>query len=431
MHMPEEESGAMHIAAVHTVTSAHEAASLATSPLHDPQQAYNYYKQIFQGRLLPLAYIDLDLLDQNIRQIAARAGGKRIRLASKSLRSVAILRRILAADNCFQGIMCFTAAEAVYLASQGFDDLLIGYPVWREQDIEVVARTVATGAQITFMIDSLEHIEQIENVARRQGVRLPLCLEIDMSIDIPGLHFGVWRSALRTPDQIRAIIKRIQTSSHVWLDGLMGYEAQIAGVGDNLPGQLVKNALVRRFKLRSQREVAERRAALVDFIQQQGLTLRFVNGGGTGSLATTSIEEHVTEITVGSGFYAPVLFDYYRNFRYQPAAGYAIEIVRHPQPSIYTCLGGGYIASGGVGPEKQPQPYLPAGARLDPLEGAGEVQTPIHYKGAIPLSLGDPIFMRHSKAGELCERFTHLSLVANGTIVDEVTTYRGDGICFI
>ena len=152
---------------------------------------------------------------------------------------------------------------------------------------------------------------------------------------------------------------------------------------------------------------------------------------GTGSIVTTGAEAGVTEITVGSAFYAPALFDYYRAFRYQPAAGYAIEIVRHPRPSLYTCLGGGYIASGSVGPEKQPQPYLPHGARLVPLEGAGEVQTPIRYTGKIPLHPGDPVFMRHSKAGELCERFTHLLLVANGAIQEEVTTYRGDGQCFI
>src|SRR5579884_1712471 len=171
--MSEDESAATHGAAVHAVTSAHETTVPAISPLGDPQQAYNYYKQIFQGRSLPLAYVDLDLLDQNIRLIASRAGGKRIRLASKSLRSVAILRRILAADNCFQGIMCFTVHEAIYLAEQGFDDLLIGYPAWHEQDIEAVARVVATGTQITLMIDSLAHVEQIEKVAQRQGVRLP------------------------------------------------------------------------------------------------------------------------------------------------------------------------------------------------------------------------------------------------------------------
>jgi D-serine deaminase-like pyridoxal phosphate-dependent protein len=94
-------------------------------------------------------------------------------------------------------------------------------------------------------------------------------------------------------------------------------------------------------------------------------------------------------------------------------------------------LGGGYIASGGAGPDKLPQPYLPPDARLNPLEAAGEVQTPVHYAGDIALGLGDPVFLRHSKAGELCERFTHLLLISNGEVVDEVTTYRGDGQCFL
>jgi len=405
--------------------------SVTPATTHERLRDYAYYKGIFGGRPMPFAYLDLDLLEQNIRQVVTRAAGKRVRLASKSLRSVAVIRRILASDPCFQGIMCYTALEAVYLASQGFDDLLVGYPAWNEQDLAAVARTVAAGAQITLMVDSLEHVEQIEAAAAHHGTRLPLCLEIDMSMDLPGLHFGVWRSPLRTPEQARPVIERIMASPHVWLDGLMGYEAQIAGVGDNFPGRGAKNTVVQGLKRRSVREVAARRAALVELVEKCGLSLRFVNGGGTGSIATTRVEPVVSEITVGSGFYAPALFDNYRDFRYQPAAGFAIEIVRRPHPSIYTCLGGGYIASGSVGPEKQPQPYLPRGAQLDTLEGAGEVQTPIRYDGTIALKPGDPVFMRHSKAGELCERFKHLLLVADGAIVDEVTTYRGDGQCFI
>jgi D-serine deaminase-like pyridoxal phosphate-dependent protein len=398
--------------------------------------SYLYYKEVFGkevfgNRPMPFAYLDLDLLEQNIRQIVTHAGGKRVRLASKSLRSVTVLRHILAADTCFQGIMCFSAMEAAYLASLGFDDLLIGYPAWNEQDITAVALAVAAGTHITLMVDSVEQVKQIEAVALRHDVRLPLCLEIDMSMDLPGLHFGVWRSPLRTPEQACPVIEEIMSSPHVWLDGLMGYEAQIAGLGDNFPGKRAKNALVQGLKRRSIHEVAARRAAIVELIGLYGLSLRFVNGGGTGSMASTREEPVVTEITVGSGFYAPTLFDNYCDFRYQPAAGFAIEIVRHPRPSIYTCLGGGYIASGSVGPEKQPQPYLPTGAQLIPLEGAGEVQTPIKYEGEMTLKLGDPIFMRHSKAGELCERFTHLLLVQRGAVVDEVTTYRGDGQCFI
>ena len=394
-------------------------------------ETYDYYKKIFAGRPMPFAYVDLDLLEQNMRQILTRAQGKRIRLASKSLRSITILQRILASNSSFQGIMCYTAREALYLASQGFDDLLIGYPAWNEQNITAIAQATTKGASITLMVDCIEHIERIEALAQRQGARLPVCLEIDMSLNIPGLHFGVWRSPLHTPEQARPLIERILASQHVRLDGLMGYEAQIAGVADNVPGQRVKNTFVRMLKRRSRQDVAERRAAFSALIKTYGETLRFVNGGGTGSIATTAQEEGVTEITVGSGFYAPMLFDYYRDFHYQPAAGFAIEIVRHPQPTIYTCSGGGYIASGATGREKLPQPYLPPGAMLDPLEGAGEVQTPIRYKGSVQLRMGDPIFLRHSKAGELCERFTHLLLVSHGTIVDEVTTYRGDDQCFL
>ncbi|HTK10681.1 MAG TPA: amino acid deaminase/aldolase [Ktedonobacteraceae bacterium] len=393
---------------------------------------YQYYKEVFAGQRMPFAYIDLDLLEQNIRQIATNASDKRVRIASKSIRSVAILKRILAADARFQGIMCFTAQEAAYLASLGFADLLIGYPTW--QDIDVVARAIAKGAQITLMIDSIEQIKQIEQVAQQYEVTIPVCLDLDMALDLPGLHFGVWRSPLRTTAQMRPIIELIIASPHVQFDGIMGYEAQIAGLGDHYKGQAAKNRLVRTFKKRSQREVARRRAETIDLVNSYDLPLRFVNGGGTGSLHTTREEPGVTEITAGSGFYAPALFDHYRDFRYQPAAGFAIEIVRQARssnPPIYTCLGGGYVASGTAQPDRLPQVHLPHGAQLVSLEGAGEVQTPIIYPGPLALKPGDPIFLRHSKAGELCERFTHLLLVSNGKIVDTVTTYRGDGQCFL
>jgi len=392
---------------------------------------YVYYRDIFRGRPMPFAYLDLDLFEENIRQIASRTGGKRIRVASKSLRCLPAIRRVLEADPCFQGIMCFTAREAVYLAGRGLRDLLIGYPTYNADDLGAVAQATVEGAQITLMVDSLAHIDQIERVARQYNTRLPLCLDIDMSVDFPGLHFGVWRSPLSKPEDVRPLLERIKDSERVWLDGVMGYEAQIAGVGDQVPGQAAKNALVQQFKRRSLGIIAERRKEVVELVRTSGIELRFVNGGGTGSELTTRNEQVVTEITVGSGFYSPGLFDSYKDFRYQPAVGYAIEIVRKPVPGTYTCLGGGYAASGSAGRDRLPQPYLPKGAKLTSLEGAGEVQTPVIYKGEHRLELGDPIFMRHAKAGEVCERFTHLIFVQGGQIVDEVATYRGDGQCFL
>ncbi|HEX6543891.1 MAG TPA: amino acid deaminase/aldolase [Ktedonobacterales bacterium] len=412
-------------------------AETAVSPTASPRASasiirdYDYYRRAFAGHSMPFAWLDHDALDENIRAIAGKASGKHIRIASKSVRSVAVLRRIFAASPVFRGLMCFTAREAAWLAGQGFNDLLIGYPAWHPDDLTAVARAVADGAHITLMVDSVAHVEQAEMAARQHAVRLPLCLEVDMALSVPGLHFGAWRSPLQNADLARPTLERIARSEHVSLDGIMGYEAQVAGVGDNYPGQRAKNALVRRLKQRSVRLDAERRAAVVSLAESLCGPLRFVNGGGTGSMATTGQEPVVTEITVGSGFFSPALFDNYRDFRYLPAAGYAIEIVRIPAPGIYTCLGGGYSASGGAGKDRLPVVYLPTDARLDSLEGAGEVQTPIHYRGPERLALGDPILLRHAKAGELCERFTHLVCIQNGAIVDEVTTYRGDGQCFL
>lgn len=165
---------------------------------------------------------------------------------------------------------------------------------------------------------------------------------------------------------------------------------------------------------------------IVEMLENQGHLLSFVNGGGTGSVETTIKEDVVTEVTVGSGFFSPRLFDYYSQFRHEPAAGFALEVVRIPEQNVYTCFGGGYIASGSIGVDKQPEPYLPKGCTLFPNEGAGEVQTPVHYKGT--LSLDDPVFFRHAKAGELCEHFNEVYLIKGSAVTGTAKTYRGHGL---
>ncbi|RAP24058.1 L-gulono-1,4-lactone oxidase [Brevibacillus laterosporus] len=392
---------------------------------------YHQYQKAFAGIPKPFAYIDLDLLDQNMAEIVARSNGKRIRIASKSIRSVPMLRRILDYHPMIQGIMCFTASEALFLWENGFDDLLLGYPVVDKSLLLSITQAVQQGAQITLMVDSLEHVCLIEEVAREMDTPLLLCVDMDASVPFFSLHFGVYRSPLHMVEEVMQVVERIATSSWLVLDGIMSYEAQIAGVGDNMPGQSIKNGFISYLKKRSIRSIREKRARVYNELQRHNISIRFCNGGGTGSMTSTCQEDAVTEVTVGSGFYAPALFDYYREFRLQPAAGFAIEIVRKPKPNIYTCSGGGYVASGSIGKEKLPAPYLPPQVKLLSLEGAGEVQTPVRYTGEQELSIGDPIFFRHSKAGELCERFPALHLLREGKIVGEAMTYRGEGRCFL
>lgn len=392
---------------------------------------YQYYKTLLKDKPFPLAFVDMDTLDQNIAAIKQRAGNKTIRIASKSVRCLPILRYLLESDPIHQGLMCFTVAEALWLSSEGLDDLMIGYPSYETQALTELARATTKGKQIYCMIDSPEHVAYLNNIAASAGGKLLVCVDGDMSIGFPGVHFGVHRSPLTAPEKLDSLIKALQNAPYLELVAFMGYEAAIAGVGDKMPGKGLQNTAVGFFKKRSVGKVADRRAEMVARLKAAGFPLRIVNGGGTGSMEWTREEAAVTEITVGSGFYASHLFDYYSNFRHQPAAGFGIRIVRQPKPGMYTALGGGYIASGAAGKDKQPSPWLPTGTHLTTNEGAGEVQTPFTYKGTEPLQLGDPIFLRHSKAGELCERFNTLYLIRDGEIEKEVPTYRGEGKAFL
>ena len=392
--------------------------------------SYNYYRDILKGRQFPLAYVDLDLFDANVQKLVGMAQGKTVRIASKSVRVPALLQRVLKHSDVFQGLMCYSPREAVFLSQQGFDDLLMGYPCWNELDILPIIGELKKGKSIVLMVDRPKHIAQLDRLGKVHDIRIPVCMDLDMSSDLPGLHFGVWRSSVFGEEEAVALGNVIQRHPNVELVALMGYEAQIAGLGDNVPGQAAMNAIVKLLKKRSVKEIAKRRKAVVDALKQMGFNLRIVNGGGTGSMNTTCTEESVTEVTVGSGFFSPGLFDNYSHFKLMPAAGYAIEVVRQPKPDIYTCLGGGYIASGEVGKLKEPKVFLPEGAKLIPQEGVGEVQTPIKYSGS-ELTLGSPVLLRHSKAGELCEHFNTVLLISKGAVVDEVQTNRGFGKAFL
>ncbi|HET9449634.1 MAG TPA: alanine racemase, partial [Aggregicoccus sp.] len=340
-----------------------------------------------------------------------------------------LTRRVLEEYPGFRGLMAYHPREAVFLAAHGFEDILVAYPTLDAAALAQVARSAA--AQVVLTVDAPGQVEAAAQAAREAGTELALCIDVDLSLSLPGLHFGVLRSPLTTPEAVLALAQHIRATPGVRLEGLLGYEAQLAGVPDRAAGARLQSAAVRLLKRRSLPQVASRRAAVLRALRDAGFSLRFVNAGGTGSLESSSAEEGVTELAAGSGLYAPTLFDGYARFRHQPAALFALPVTRLPRPGVFTCHGGGYVASGAAGPAQLPSPFLPAGARLSVHEGAGEVQTPVLYAGPEPLALGSPVLFRHAKAGELCEHFATLLLVSQGRVVDEVPTYRGEGQCFL
>ena len=382
----------------------------------------------------PFAVVDLDALDANADDLLRRAAGKPIRVASKSVRSRAVLRRVLARPG-FAGVLAYTLREALWL-SAGQDpvstDVVIGYPTADRAALRRLADDATAAARITLMVDSVEQLEFLDAVvpaSTRPALRV--CLDLDASWRTAGgrVHVGARRSPMHTAEDAAALARAVAGRDGFRLVGVMAYEAQIAGVGDAPPGRPLRGVAVRGMQQLSARELAGRRAEAVAAVRAVA-PLEFVNGGGTGSLERTTAEEAVTELAAGSGLYSPGLFDGYRAFRGRPAALFALAVTRRPAPGLVTVASGGWIASGPAGPDRVPIPTYPAGLKLVPSEGAGEVQTPLRGAPADGLRIGDRVWFRHAKAGELCEHVDELHLVAGDAVTDVVPTYRGEGKAF-
>jgi len=399
-----------------------------------PLRTHAELEEIFGEVEAPFAFVDLDAFWGNAGSLLTRAREKPIRVATKSLRCRSLIEQILGRDRRFRGLMTFTLAETLWLADRGFEDLLLAYPTTDLDCLaELALRSVASpGTAPILMVDCVEHLDLIESVLGAEAAPARLCLDLDAGWWAFGgrLKAGPRRSPVHSPDQAVALAEEIDRRDKLELVALMAYEGQIAGVGDRVPRRPLRSRSIRWMQQRSRAEIAERRAEVVAKIREMA-AIAIVNGGGTGSLDSTSAEEAVTEVTAGSGFFAPAQFDSYSGFSLRPAAGYALPVVRRPGPGVVTALGGGYLASGPMDAGRMPVPWLPEGLRFEKEEGAGEVQTPLVGAAADRLRIGDKVYLRHAKAGELCERFGSLLLIEGDGIVDEVPTYRGEGQTFL
>jgi D-serine deaminase-like pyridoxal phosphate-dependent protein len=373
----------------------------------------------------PTYVVDLDAFDTNAADLVRRAGGKPVRVATKSLRVPALVERAAAAPG-FAGLLAYSLREALWLCEHGVsDDIVMGYPSVDRAALARVATSDAALAAITLMVDDVRQLDLLDSV-RPDGAPVRLAVDVDAGLHLGPAHLGPKRSPLGDAADVVELAHEIQRRDGLRLVGVMTYEGQVAGVPDEVPRHRFRSAAVRSVKKASVAQLADRRAEIASALHEVA-ALEFWNAGGSGSLETSAADPAVTELTAGSGLLVPGLFDHYRSFRPLPAAYFGVPVVRRPSGHVATVAGGGLVASGPAGHDRLPVPWAPPGLHLTSLEGAGEVQTPLGGPGASALLVGELVWFRHAKSGEIAEHVLEAHLLRGNEIVEIVPTYRGTG----
>jgi D-serine deaminase-like pyridoxal phosphate-dependent protein len=374
----------------------------------------------------PVGVLAVEALAANAFDMLDRASGLPIRVASKSVRVRGVLDAVLALPG-YRGILAYSLAEALWLA-ETHDDIVVGYPSADRGAIARLASDEKTASRVTLMVDDVAQLDLVDAVvAPNKRAVIRVAIELDASFRSRALgHVGVRRSPVYSPAEAEALAEAVVARRGFRLVGMMAYEAQIAGVTNAGRGK----AAIRAMQRASAEELARRRGEAVRRVR--GIAdLEFVNGGGTGSIESTHADPSVTEVAAGSGLFGPHLFDGYVQFTPAPAASFALDVVRRPAADIATVLGGGWTASGPPAPDRVPKVVWPAGLKMLSRESAGEVQTPLQGAAARDLAVGDRVWLRHTKAGELSEHLRAFALVDNGALMGELLTYRGEGRVFL
>src|ERR1700749_1286090 len=211
----------------------------------------------------PFAVVDLAAFDATAHDLVRRANGVPIRVVSKSLRCRALIDRVLARPG-YRGVMSYSLAEALWLHASGTtEDLLVAYPTADRAALRALAADDAARQHVTVTIDSAAHLDFIDATLGAGHPAVRVCLDLDMSWRplpygpvVPG---GTWRSPLGTPAEAALFAETVVRRPGFSLVGVLGYEGQIAGLGDSPPGRPVRARIVRAMQARSAAELRQGR----------------------------------------------------------------------------------------------------------------------------------------------------------------------------
>jgi D-serine deaminase-like pyridoxal phosphate-dependent protein len=226
----------------------------------------------------PALLLDLDAFEANLDQMARFFGDRpaSLRPHAKTHKCPEIARRQLQAGAI--GITCAKVGEAEAMAQAGVQDILIANQVVGDIKIDRLTDLAST-CDIMVAVDHPANVAALSQASQAKGVSLRILVEVDIGMKRCGVQPGA--PALE-------LARRVASSPHLQLAGLMGYEGHLVSIVD--PEERVSRVKQALLPLQQTR----------DLLEENGLSVEIVSGGGTGTYDVSGAYPPMTEIEAGS-----------------------------------------------------------------------------------------------------------------------------------
>jgi D-serine deaminase-like pyridoxal phosphate-dependent protein len=226
----------------------------------------------------PALVIDEEVLDRNVATMAqlARRAGKSLRPHAKTHKSVVIARKQIEAGAI--GICCATLSELKAMADAGISGLLLTAAI---QDLTKTEALIDLAKQTPITI-AVDHVSQIKTLtAKLSADAAPISVVVDIDV-------GQKRTGVTSVQDTIAIAKLVAADKQLMFSGLQGYAGHVQHIPEYAD------------RAREAARVSTLLGEHIAGLHANGIEVKIVSGGGTGTHDIDLAHQPFTEIQTGS-----------------------------------------------------------------------------------------------------------------------------------
>ena len=238
------------------------------------------------GLATPALILDVNILKANEEKMAALLAGTALKLRPhyKSHKCAAIAKRQMAHGAV--GMTCAKLSEAEDLCDIGVEDILIANQIVDPAKIRRAA-DLAGNCRLTVCVDNRENVDAFAAAAAGSGNTVYCFVEYDI---------GMERCGVVTKEEVLALAKHIMDSRNLEFAGIQAYAGHISHVEDPAERKAMTDANYEKLR------------ELLAYLAENGVAVKTVSGGSTGTAPIKAAEGLYTELQCGSYLFMDAVY---------------------------------------------------------------------------------------------------------------------------